>query len=140
MPSRLDAGKLRLNEISFEALRRHNDDGIMQYIEYYCDTSGGNLYRDAMSFTAASKPALSGLTTTPSLVLLPNITANPADPGAPGVPAPCFKYQEQLGTPNTYVTDVSVTLTVQTQNLDPQTHVVQKETKALLNVSQRTSF
>src|SRR5260370_36212802 len=21
-----------------------NDDGIMQYIEYYCDTTGGNLY------------------------------------------------------------------------------------------------
>jgi len=117
-----------------------NDDGIMQYIEYYCDTSGGNLYRDAMSFTAGSKPALSGLTTTPSLVLLPNITANPADPGAPGVPAPCFKYQQQLVTPNTYVTDVSVTLTVQTQNLDPQTHVVQKETKALLNVSPRNIF
>src|SRR5216683_806974 len=70
-----------------------NDDGSMQYIEYYCDTTGGNLYRDAMSFTAASKPTLAVLTSTPTLVLLPNITFNPADPGGGG-PAPCFKYQQ----------------------------------------------
>ncbi len=118
-----------------------NDDGIMQYIEYYCDTNGGNLYRQALSFTAAStsKLTLAQLTTTPSLVLLPNIAANPPDPGGGGN-APCFKYQQQTVAPDTYVTDVSVTLTVQTQNLDPQTHVVQKETKALLNVSPRNVF
>jgi prepilin-type N-terminal cleavage/methylation domain-containing protein len=112
-----------------------NDDGNMEYIEYHCDTAGHNLYRNAMSFTAASKPA-----ETISMIILPNILDNPADPGVPGVPAPCFKYQQQTVTPNTYVTDVSVTLTVQTQNLDPQTHIVQKETKALLNVSPRNIF
>jgi hypothetical protein len=111
-----------------------NDDGNMEYIEYHCDTAGHNLYRNAMSFTAASKPA-----ETISMVILPNILDNPPDPGTT-TPAPCFKYQQQTVTPNTYVTDVSVTLTVQTQNLDPQTHVLQKETKALLNVSPRNIF
>ena len=111
-----------------------NDDGNMQYIEYNCDTTGGNLYRNSMSFTSASKPALSS-----SLVLLPNITVNPPDPGGTGN-APCFKYEQQTVGTYTYVTDVSVTLTVQTQNLDPQTHVLQQETKALLNVSPRNIF
>jgi type II secretory pathway pseudopilin PulG len=111
-----------------------NDDGNMQYIEYNCDTGGGNLYRNAMAVTAASKPAV-----TPSMVILPNIAPNPPDPGT-GVNAPCFKYAQQTVGPDTYVTDVSVTLTVQTQNLDPQTGVVQKETKALLNVSPRNIF
>jgi hypothetical protein len=39
-----------------------------------------------------------------------------------------------------YVTDVAVTLTEQTQNADPQTHQIQSETKALLNVSPRNVF
>jgi prepilin-type N-terminal cleavage/methylation domain-containing protein len=111
-----------------------NDDGNMEYVEYHCDTTGGNLYRNAMSVTAASKP-----TETSSMVILPNILVNPPDPGTT-VNAPCFKYQQQTVGPDTYVTDVSVTLTVQTQNLDPQTHVFQQETKALLNVSPRNIF
>jgi hypothetical protein len=114
-----------------------NDDGNMMYIRYWCDTTGGNLYRDAVSFTAASVTALTSLPS--STVVLPNITFNPPDPGTT-VNAPCFKYQQQTVGPDTYVTDVSVTLTVQTQNLDPQTHVFQQETKALLNVSPRNIF
>lgn len=119
-----------------------NDDGSMQYIEYNCDTAGGNLYRQALSFTAAptSKLSPAQLTTTPSLVLLPNITKNPPDPGAGTTPAPCFKYQFATVHGTDYVTDVSVTLTVNTQNVDPQTHVLQQETKALLNVSPRNIF
>jgi len=39
-----------------------------------------------------------------------------------------------------FVTDVAVTLTVQTQLQDPQTHQFQQETKALLNVSPRNVF
>jgi hypothetical protein len=38
------------------------------------------------------------------------------------------------------VTDVAVTLTVQTQILDPVTKTYQTETKALLNVSPRNVF
>ncbi len=112
-----------------------NDDGNMVYVEYTCDTAGHNLYRNSMSFTAASKPALS-----PSMVILPNIQPNPPDPGTTTPPAPCFKYQEKTVAGNTYDVDVSVTLTVQTQNPDPQTKQFQTETKALLNVSPRNVF
>ena len=112
-----------------------NDDGKMVYVEYTCDTAGHNLYRNSMSFTAVSKPALS-----PSMIILPNIQPNPPDPGTTTPPAPCFKYQEKTKAGNTYDVDVSVTLTVQTQNPDPQTNQFQTETKALLNVSPRNVF
>jgi len=39
-----------------------------------------------------------------------------------------------------FVTDVAITLTVQTQNRDPVTKQFQNETKALLNVSPRNVF
>ena len=105
-----------------------NSDGNMVYVEYNCDTAGGNLYRNVMSFSAGSKPAL-----TPAMVLLPNILANP-DGSA------CFSYKQKVVGANTYVIDVAVTLTVQTQQLDPQTGLRQQETKALLNVSPRNVF
>jgi len=111
-----------------------NDDGNMEYIEYTCDTTGGNLYRNAMAVTATSKPAVAA-----SMVVLSNILSNPPDPGTTTA-APCFKYQQKTVGPDTYVVDVSVTLTVQTQNVDPQTNQFQKETKALLNVSPRNVF
>ena len=44
------------------------------------------------------------------------------------------------GTPFTFVLDVAVTLTVQTQQIDPVTKQFQTETKALLNVSPRNVF
>lgn len=112
-----------------------NDDGNMEYIEYSCDTTGGNLYRNAVTVAAgAAKTAV-----TASMIVLSNIQPNPPDPGT--IPAaPCFKYQEKTVGADTYVIDVSVTLTVQTQNVDPQTHQFQTETKALLNVSPRNVF
>jgi prepilin-type N-terminal cleavage/methylation domain-containing protein len=112
-----------------------NDDGKLEYIEYSCDTAGGNLYRNAVAVAAgATKPAV-----TSSMVILSNIQPNPPDPGTTPA-APCFKYAEQTFGGNTFVVDVSVTLTVQTQNIDPQTQQFQKETKALLNVSPRNVF
>jgi Tfp pilus assembly protein PilW len=107
-----------------------NSDGNMLYIEYTCDTAGGNLYRNAMAWTTlpANKPALDA-----SLILLRNITANPNN-------AACFTYQEQVANGVTYVTDVAITLTVQTRQVDPLTKRFQKETKALLNVSPRNIF
>jgi hypothetical protein len=112
-----------------------NDDGNLQYIEYSCDTTGGNLYRNAVTVAAgATKPAVNS-----SMVILPNIRPNPPDPGSTAA-APCFKYQEQPVGANKFVVDVSVTLTVQTQNIDPQTQQFQTETKALLNVSPRNVF
>ena len=105
-----------------------NGDENMVYVEYTCDTVGGNLYRNVMPFTAATKPAL-----TSAQILLSNILPNPGG-------TPCFSYQEKPVGANTYVVDVAVTLTVQTQNPDPQTNQYQTETKALLNVSPRNVF
>jgi len=105
-----------------------NSDGNPLYIEYTCDTANGLLYRNAMSWTAGAKPALD-----PSMVLLRNVTANPLN-------APCFVYQTQVVAGTSYVTDVAITLTVQTELVDPITKQQQKETKALLNVSPRNIF
>jgi type II secretory pathway pseudopilin PulG len=128
-----------------------NGDGNMVYIEYYCDngdpgTNGThNLYRNMMKFdwdlvVDGPKPP----TVNNSKILLTNVYPNPPDTG--GTPRPCFQYQETptpitfQGTPFTLVLDVAVTLTVQTQSIDPVTKQFQTETKALLNVSPRNVF
>ncbi len=110
-----------------------NGDGNMIYVQYVCDTSGGNLYRSISSISAATIAARTKL--------LPNLQPNPPNN------APCFVYQEEpsgcvatSATNPCFVTDVAVTLTVQTQLLDPVTKSYQTETKALLNVSPRNVF
>lgn len=105
-----------------------NGDGNIVYVEYTCDTANGKLSRNVMAYNAASKPAL-----TEAMVLLPNILANPGG-------TPCFSYQQKPVGADTYVINVAVTLTVQTQNPDPQSRQYQTETKALLNVSPRNVF
>ena len=107
-------------------------DGNMVYVEYTCDTVNHNLYRNVMAFDAAIKPAV-----TNSQILLSNIIDNPGG-------TPCFTYQTTTltaqGTVFTFVLDVAVTLTVQTEQIDPITKQFQTETKALLNVSPRNVF
>jgi prepilin-type N-terminal cleavage/methylation domain-containing protein len=114
-----------------------NGDGNMVYVEYTCSqgtsAAPGTLYRNQMAITAASKPALDN-----TMVLLSNILANPNDPS--NNPVPCFSYQVQALGAGYCVTDVAVTLTVQTQTKDPKTGQFQPETKALLNVSPRNVF
>ncbi|HYM22738.1 MAG TPA: hypothetical protein VEU08_06010 [Vicinamibacterales bacterium] len=109
-----------------------NGDGNLVYVEYSCDTVAGNLYRNVMAYNQASKPAVSN-----SQILLSNIVANPGG-------TPCFNYQSVTmtvqGTPFTFILDVSVTLTVQSEQIDPITKQKQTETKALLNVSPRNIF
>jgi len=112
-----------------------NDDGNMVYVVYKCDTAAGAGHHRLSRSVAAYNDAGPGSDET----ILDNITVNPPDPGKT-TPAPCFKYQVQSVSPNSYVVDVSVTLTVQSQNVDPQTKQIQKETKALLNVSPRNIF
>ncbi len=102
-----------------------NGDNNMVYVEYTCDTTAHFLYRNAMPWNATSKPAV-----TSDQVLLSNIVANPGG-------TPCFTYQTATVNGTTYVTDVAITLTVQTQQVDPVTKQFQTETKALLNVSPR---
>jgi prepilin-type N-terminal cleavage/methylation domain-containing protein len=106
-----------------------NADGNMVYIEYTCDAATShNLYRNMMAWNAGSKPAVSA-----SQVLLSNVIANPNG-------TPCFTYQTAVVAGNVYVTDVAITLTVQTQVIDPVTKQYQTQTKALLNVSPRNTF
>lgn len=113
-----------------------NADGNMVYIEYSCVIpavaggvqSPGNLYRNAMAWNAASSAAPAA-----SQILLSNIMPNPDG-------SPCFTYQTQVVSGVYYVTDVAITLTAQTQLIDPVTKQFQTETKALLNVSPRNVF
>jgi prepilin-type N-terminal cleavage/methylation domain-containing protein len=114
-----------------------NGDGNILYVEYTCDTSTnpGYLYRNEVSnavVVGTTKPAVNS-----TMYLLNNVETNPDRSG-------CFKYQVQTanvnGTQVPFVTDVAVTLTVQTQLLDPQTHQYQQETKALLNITPRNVF
>lgn len=102
-----------------------NDDGNMVYIEYFCDTAGGNLKRSVTPFNAIAVQNYQ--------VILPNLSANPSG-------AACFTYYEVQKAGNSYDVDVSVTLTVQARTVDPQTQQIQKETKALLNVSPRNIY
>ena len=104
-----------------------NDDGKMVYIEYFCDRNGipATLKRSVTPIAAATPNNYE--------VILPNLAPNPAD-------AACFTYDELQKGGNSYDVDVSVTLTVQAQYVDLQTHQVQQETKALLNVSPRNIF
>jgi prepilin-type N-terminal cleavage/methylation domain-containing protein len=106
-----------------------NADGNMVYVEYTCDTAAGNLYRNSMAWDAPSPSAPA----TASQILLSNVTVNPDA-------TPCFTYQTAVVNGVVYVTDVAITLTVQTQLIDPVTKQFQTETKALLNVSPRNVF
>ena len=105
-----------------------NDDGNMVYVEYTCDTAGGNLYRNAMPISTLVKPAV-----TVAHVLLNNILANPDG-------TRCFTYFEKTVNGTPFVVNVAITLTVRTQTRDPITGLFQTETKALLNVAPRNVF
>jgi prepilin-type N-terminal cleavage/methylation domain-containing protein len=122
-----------------------NGDGNMVYVEYTCvqgtPNNPGFLYRNQVPWTAIAIPP-----NDPSMIVLNGVLANPVNP-ATGAAVPCFTYQLQTkGGANAaaedyaFVTDVAVTLTVQTPNEDPQTHQFQTETKALLNVSPRNVY
>lgn len=111
-----------------------NGDGNMKYIEYVCDATVGRLYRNVMAFDAVSKPEVN-----PSQVLLSNILPNPPPPGST-VPTPCFTYDQKTVNGVTYVINVAISLTTETQMRDPVTREFQRETKALLNVAPRNVF
>ena len=109
-----------------------NGDGSMVYVEYTCDITGGNLYRNVMPFDQTTAKAV----VTSSQILVTNILANPGGTA-------CFTYMPSplpVVNGNTYVLDVAITMTVQTQLKDRITQQYQTETKALLNVSPRNVF
>lgn len=107
-----------------------NGDGILQYVEYTCDTASGNFYRNVVPLTAGAKPPVA-----PSMVLINNIRTNPGG-------TPCFTYQEKTvkNSPINAVINVGITITVQSQYPDPQTGLLVTESKALLNVAPRNVF
>jgi type II secretory pathway pseudopilin PulG len=113
-----------------------NSDGDMVYVEYTCDTVAHNLYRNVVPLNLPAGPGAKPAVTA-SHVLLSNIIDNPGG-------TECFTYQTSTisigSVPVTFVLDVAVTLTVQTQQMDPVTRAYQTETKALLNVSPRNVF
>jgi len=109
-----------------------NGDGTLVFVEYTCDTAGGKLYRNVLPFDQPPPK----VAPTDSQVLLGSIQANPGN-------TPCFTYMPNPlptvgGT--TYVLDVAITLTVNTELKDTVTKKFQAETKALLNVSPRNVF
>jgi type II secretory pathway pseudopilin PulG len=112
-----------------------NGDGKMVYVEYTCTqgtaSAPGTLYRHQMPYDQTAAKTANNNT----MILLSNVLTNPTDAG--GNIVPCFAYQTQALGSGTCVTNVAVTLTVQTQNIDPQTRQFQPETKALLNVGPR---
>lgn len=105
-----------------------NGDGNMVYIEYVCDTAGGNLFRNTMPFTSGAKTALNA-----GQILLNNLLPNPGG-------TPCFTYEQKVVNTRAYVINVAITLTTQTQFRDRITRQFQTETKALLNVAPRNVF
>ena len=119
------------NGSSGRALKLFGDivgDGHLVYVEYTCDTSAHRLYRRLVAFDAATKPALSE-----EQALLTSVLPNPDG-------TPCFTYQVRSVAGSAFVTDVAITLTVQTPDADPVTGLFEQETKALLNVSPRNVF
>jgi hypothetical protein len=115
-----------------------NGDGKIVYVEYHCETatatktSPGFLYRNEVdnAVTAPLKPPVN-----PTMYLLNNLQQNPNQAWNG-----CFTYQVQNVGTVPFVTDVALTLTVQTQMIDPQTHDYQNETKALLNITPRNVY
>jgi len=105
-----------------------NGDDNMVYVEYVCDTAGGTLSRNMMPFKSGSKPAVNA-----GQVLLTNVLPNPGG-------TPCFTYEQKIVGGSTYVINVAITLTSQTQVRDRVTRQFQTETKALLNVAPRNVF
>jgi prepilin-type N-terminal cleavage/methylation domain-containing protein len=103
-------------------------DGNMVYVEYVCDLANRRLYRNMMAFTAGAKAPL-----TVDKVLIDNIIQNPGGMA-------CFRYQRKSAGGLTYIVDVAITLTVESQLRDPTTNQFQTESKALLNVSPRNVF
>jgi hypothetical protein len=104
------------------------------YVEYFCDNgdvavavatpSHRRLQRGQQAAADASAPSCWQC-----------VYPNPADSSG----APCFKYQ-WVTINGSNALDVAITLTVQTQQIDPVTHAFQTGNKALLNVSPRNVF
>ncbi len=105
-----------------------NSDGSLVYVRYDCNTTAGTLSRSITTVTPTTTLA------NPDAVLLTNLVANPNGTA-------CFQYTTQTATVNgttyTFVTNVAITLSVETTTRDLQTGQFLTMTKSLLNVAPR---
>ena len=117
-----------------------NDDGKMVLIKYVCTQStdgSGTLTRQMIPLDPVPNPIPAAVTLLEHLYY----NENPASPGSFANRLPCFNYQmKSVGANDSYVVNIAVTVSTQTQFRDPQTGAYQYETKALLNVSPRNVF
>jgi prepilin-type N-terminal cleavage/methylation domain-containing protein len=107
-----------------------NADGSLVYVRYRCDTSTtpGTLTRSVTTITPGVNTINTAQTLLSTLIPNPNNTA-------------CFQYTTTsvvvAGTTYTFVTNVGVTLSVQTLTRDPQTQQYLTMTKSFLDLSPR---
>jgi len=103
-----------------------NADGLLDYVQYDCDTTAGTLTRSITTIAP-------GVTTrNASQILLTNLIANPGG-------TPCFQYASAVNASGyTFVPSVGISLTVQTSQRDPQTGAFVTMTKSFSNLSSRS--
>ena len=103
-----------------------NADGSLVYVRYACNTGTGLLTRSITTIV----PGVNTLSA--SQTLLSTLVANPG-----ATPTVCFQYTTVAAAGYTFVTNVAVTLSVQTTKPDPQTHMFLTMTKSFLNLAPR---
>jgi hypothetical protein len=99
-----------------------NGDGTLVYVQYDCDTGAGTLSRSITPISAFSVNA--------PQILLTGLIAN-----ANG--APCFQYRIVTAAGYTFVTNVGMTVTIQSRRVDPQTGQFVTLANAVNNFSPR---
>jgi len=97
-------------------------DGTMMYAQYNCDTTVGTLSRSVTPVSASS--------INPSQVLIADVIPNPGG-------TPCFQYTTTSISGFTFVTSVAMTISVRTDQRDPQTNAFVTMTKSFLNIAPR---
>lgn len=109
-----------------------NSNGTLAYVEYDCNANAAGTGTLTRSITTVTPLTLSANT---AETLLSNVLTNPGGTA-------CFQYtippNVTVGaTTYTFVTNVAITLSVQTSERDPQTRQFLTMTKTLLNVAPR---
>jgi|SRR5215813_11562797 len=102
-----------------------NGDNTITYVEYDC--SGGTLTRKEWQV-----PSSGARTLVSTGILVKDVIANPGSP-----PTACFQYATATASGVTFVTSVTVTLSVQTAANDPFTKQRVSMMKSSLNLSPR---
>jgi prepilin-type N-terminal cleavage/methylation domain-containing protein len=97
-------------------------DGTLMYAQYNCDTTVGTLSRSVTPVSASS--------INPSQVLIANVIPNPGGTA-------CFQYTTTSISGFTFVTSVAMTISVRTDQRDPQTNAFVTMTKSFLNIAPR---